>query len=213
MPASSDSVDVPQEAATVAASYRRLERPISGAVAILVALVAGVAVLLLPLLWGVAVALAALAAIRLPLFRSRGTTTLVTDADTGAVRDDFESACPPPLSFQWGIADGIERTDDGWTYTVSYLFGLRSVEMTVECNEVDDGDLELVATAGGRSWGTYYVTIDERDDKTVIDVEHRSDRRFGLQRLPQWLVARRYREQALEAQGYGVVERDAGLSI
>jgi len=213
MPATSDGVDVPTEAAAVAASYRRLERPISGAVAIIVTLVAAGAFLSLPLLWGVAVALVALVAVRLPIVRSGGTTTLATDADPDAVRDDFESPCPPPLAFQWGIADAIERTDRGWEYTISYLFGLRSTRVTVELRAGDDAsDLELVVTAGGRPWGTYDVVIDEDDGRTTVEITVDSDRRFGLRRLPQWFVAERYRAAALEAQGYSVVERDVTLS-
>lgn len=215
MPSSSDDIEVPPDAVAVATSYRRLERPISGAVALAVALVAVGAVLTLPFLWGLAAALAVFVVIRLPLFRTEGTTTLVTDADPGAVRAAFESACPPPLAFQWGIADDSEQTADGWTYHLSYLFGLRSTRVTVETRRSDDAtDLELVVTAGGRSWATYDVTIGEdRDGRTTVEITVDSDRRFGLRRLPQWFVAQRYREAALDAQGYTVIERNAELSL
>jgi hypothetical protein len=55
--------------------------------------------------------------------------------------------------------------------------------------------LEIVVTAGGRPWATYVVSIDERGGETVVDVALASDRRFGLRRLPQWLLARRYRDE------------------
>jgi len=215
MPSRSDGIAVPTDAAAVAARYRRIERPISAAVALAVASIAGAAVFLLPLLWALVVVLAVLAAVRFPLVRSGGTTTLATDADPADVRADFESACPPPLAFQWGIADDIERSDDGWNYTITYLFGLRSTRLTVESRPTDDtADLELVVTAGSRPWATYAVVIDADDDgQTTVEFTVDSDRRFGLRRLPQWFVARRYREAALAAQGYSVVERTGGLSV
>lgn len=199
----------------MASRYRRLERPISGAAALLVAIVAVAALLWLPFLRGVAVAVVVLAAVRVPAIRSGGTARLVTDADPEAVRADFESPTPPPLALQWGIADAVRRTDGGAAYDVSYLFGLRSTTMAVEPQSVGepDGGLELIVTAGGRPWATYAATFSATDEGTAVDVQLQSDRRFGLRRLPQWLIAERYREAALTAQGYQVTERDVDLSI
>jgi len=42
------------------------------------------------------------ALVRVPVFRTSGTARLVTDADPGAVRAEFEGETPPPLAFQWG---------------------------------------------------------------------------------------------------------------
>ena len=125
------------------------------------------------------------------------------------------------LTYQWAVADEVRRTEVGAVYEISYLFGLRSIDLAVEARQepsgmgesAGDADLELVLTTAGRPWATYAVSVDERDEETAVDVEFASDRRFGLRRLPQWLVARRYREEVLAAQGYDVVERDVGLSV
>lgn len=217
--AAPDDVDVPPEASTVARRYRRVERLVSGAVALLVAAVAVAAFLRLPVLQALAVWVVVLAVVRVPAFRSTGAARLVTDADPEEVRADLEGATPPVLAFQWGIADDVRRTGDGGAYEISYLFGLRSTSVATEVRSrpSDDGgpvgELDLVVTAGGKPWGTYSVAIDRRDGRTVIDVEVASDRRFGLRRLPQLLVAERYREEALGVQGYAVVERDVSLSL
>lgn len=215
MPSESETT-VPEGAAAVTRRYRRLERPTSFAVALAFGLVVGVAFVTLTLVQALVVALLAAVVLRFPVFRSGGRTTLATDAPPDAVRRDFESAHPPVLAFQWGIADEVSETEEGWAYDISYLFGLRSTEMTVECRrdgDADDGDLELVVTAESQPWGTYHVTIDARGDETVVEVAHRSDRRFGLRRLPQWFVARRYRDEALAAQGYTVRDRETELTL
>lgn len=216
----SDDVDVPADAAAVARRYRRVERPTSWAVALLVGTAVAVSLLTFPLVQGLLVAVVVLAAVRVPLFRSDGTARLVTDASPESVRADFESPCPPLLAFQWGIADAVRATADGATYEFSYLFGMRSMTMETDVRSpsADDGGpaaegFELVVTAAGKPWATYAVSMEERGDETAVDVSWESDRRFGLRRLPQWLVGNRYRPAALAAQGYTVVERDAGLSV
>lgn len=213
MPSTSE-VDVPQEAADVASRYRRLERPISGAVAAFVGLLAAAAFVWLPLPQAAVVAVVTLVAFRVPVFESGGRARLVTEADPADVQADFDGTTPPPLALSWGIADTVRRTDDGVAYDVSYLFGIRSTTMGVKTRSADGSEgLEVVVTADGRPWATYSVSIAATGDRTVIDICFRSDRRFGLRRLPQWLVAERYREAALAAQGYVVEERDVGLSI
>jgi hypothetical protein len=214
----SETIDVPADAAAVAQRYHRLERLASGGVALLVAGTVGAALLFLPLLAGVVVALTVVALLRVPVVRSSGTVRLVADGDPAAVEADFESATPPLLAFQWGIADDISRTTDGASYEFSSLFGLRSVSMETEVRSAaatDDSSsgLELAVTEGEKPWANYAVTVDERETETVVNVEWTSERRFGLRRLPQWLVAERYRTKALTAQGYTVVDRDASLSL
>lgn len=216
MPSTTNPVDRPSEAVDVAQRYQRLERPLSYVVALLVGLVVGATFLLFSLLQAVLVGLALGALVRIPVFRTSGTARLITDADPETVRADFAGATPPPLAFQWGIADAVHTTDDGATYEFSYLLGLRSTEMTVETrsNAPDgdpDDDVELLVTAGGRPWGTYTASIRQDDDHTVVDVDWTSDRRFGLRRLPQQFVAERYRADALAAQGYTVAERETSL--
>ncbi|ACV49299.1 MULTISPECIES: hypothetical protein [Halomicrobium] len=212
MPSNTDS-DGPRDVAAVVRRYRRLERPISAGIAVLVGLVAAVAIITLPLVVGLAVALAVFVAVRVPIFETGGTTTLSTQQRPDEVRAAFESASPPPLVFQWGLADEVEQTDGGWSYEISYLLGLRSVRLHVETHSGDDADLELVVTVGDQSWGTYRVDIEARDDETIVVIDTTSDRRFGLRRLPQWFVGQRYRVAALSAQGYTVVEQDARLTL
>jgi|AntRauTorcE11898_2_1112593.scaffolds.fasta_scaffold32783_1 hypothetical protein len=215
MPSDHDEPIVPQQAAAVAKRYRRIERPISFAAVLPVGIAAGVAYVTFTLVPAMLVALVATVAVRIPVFQTSGRVTLATDAPPEAVRREFESACPLGLAFQWGIADEIERTEEGWAYDISSLFGRRSVRMTVEprWDEGEDEDLALVVTAGGHSWATYHVTVAERADGTIVETAQTSDRRFGLRRLPQWFVARRYRDEALAAQGYRVVDRETGLSL
>lgn len=219
MTPSTDVVDVPTDAVAVARRYRRLERPTSVAAALLVGTAAAAALLSFPLVQGALLAGTVVLAVRVPVFRSGGTARLVTDADPGTVRTDFAGPTPPPLAFQWGIADGVRRTDDGAAYELSYLFGTRSVTMETEVrSEPVDGsgpadEITLVVTAAGRPWATYVASVREGGSGTTVDVEWTSDRRFGLRRLPQTFVANRYRTEALEAQGYEVVERDARLTL
>lgn len=209
--ADSTPVENPPDATAVAQRYLRLERPVSAAVAVGAAVAGAAALLSLALLPALAVVVAILAALRVPLFRKRGRATLRTDADPEAVRADFESATPPPLAIQWGVADAVFRTDDGARYEVSYLFGLRSQTLTVESAHPPNADIELVVAADGGPWATYTATASDDGDATTVSLAWESDRRFGLRRLPQALVARRYRDAALAAQGYEVVERDDRL--
>lgn len=216
MPSSTPRADPPDEAVTVAGRYRRLERPLSTGFALLVA-VGGVALAFsfLPTLQATVAVLALVAAVRVPVFTSAGTTRLRTDADPETVRESFAGPTPPVLAFQWGVADAVHPTDDGVRYDISYLFGLRSVEMRVETStgDGDDDPLELRVTAGGEPWATYRVSVAEDGGETVVDVAVDSDRRFGPNRLPQWVVAERYRVDALAAQGYAVERRDHSLSV
>jgi hypothetical protein len=218
MPSATDGVDVPSDAAAAARRYRRLERPLSGAVALLVGAAVAASLVLLPVVQALLASLTVVALVRFPVFRSSGTAELVTEAPPEAVRDDFTGPTPPILAFQWGPADSVRSTPDGSRYDVSYLFGLRSVSTRTEVlgpsdSEESADELELVVTTGGRPWATYAVSILRSGDETRVDVEWTSDRRFGLRRLPQWLVAERYREAALRAQGYDVARRDASLSL
>jgi hypothetical protein len=210
----SSTVDPPDEAVAVAERYRRLERPLSAGFALLVAGGgAAVAFTLLPALQAVVAVVVLAAAVQFPTFTSDGTARLRTDADPETVRETFAGPTPPVLAFQWGVADAVRPTDDGAVYELSYLFGLRSVETRVEPT-VDGDALELRVTADGEPWATYRVSVAEADDGgTVVDVTVDSDRRFGPNRVPQWLVAERYREAALAAQGYTVEHRDHSLSV
>ena len=212
----SRTVDPPSEAVAVAERYRRLERPVSVGFALVVA-VGGVAVAFsfLPTLWAAVAALALAAAVQVPVVTSDGTTRLRTDADPEAVREAFTGPTPPVLPFQWGVADAVRPTEDGAEYDLSYLFGLRSVTMAVETSSPESaaGTLELRVTADGEPWATYRVTVTEEGGETVVDVAVASDRRFGCNRVPQWLVAERYREAALTSQGYTVERRDHSLSV
>lgn len=220
MPNPPDSAEVPSEAATVVQRYHRIERPVSWGVSLLFAAVVTVALFSLSLIPALLVAIAVLALARFPLLRSHGSMELVTSDSAETARARFESAIPPVLAFQWGLADDIRSTSDGWAYDISYLFGLISITMEIETNSLPlDGEskpsneFELTVMANGKAWGTYLVSIHEQGGKTAVDIEYESARKFGLRRLPQWLVAERYRDEALAVQGYTITERDFNLSV
>ncbi|AZH26295.1 hypothetical protein [Haloplanus aerogenes] len=203
----------PPDAVAIASRYRRLERPLSGAVALLVGVAAAVAMLSFPLLAALGVVAVVVLVVRAPLFTSQGTARLATEASPEAVRADFAGPTPPSLAFQWGVADAVRETESGATYEFSSLFGLRSTTMAVETHREAGGDVRLVVTAGGRPWATYEVTVTGGGEDTTVGLTWSSDRRFGLNRLPQWAIAERYRADALGAQGYTVVDREATLSL
>lgn len=211
-----ERVDVPADATTVAERYRRLERPVSTALAVGIATVAGGSYLFVPLVPWLVLVGGLVVAVRAPLLRTESRTRLRTDASPEVVQADFSSPTPPVLPFQWGIADAVRATPDGASYEVSYLFGLRSVELDLTVRDPAEdpaADVELRVTANGGGWGTYAVSFRPVEDGTVVDVETTSDRRFGLIRLPQRVIATRLMPAALEAQGYEILERDASLSI
>ena len=118
----------------------------------------------------------------------------------------FRSVVP----LQWGIADEIDADGDAVTYRTSFLFGLRTTTVTVRTRTgtAPDGTrrVELALEENGDPWATYTADV-SGDGGTEVDVEYASDRRFGVRRLPQALVAGRYRDEALAAQGYTVVEQ------
>jgi hypothetical protein len=215
----SDEAALSDELAAVVGRYHRRERLASGAVVAVVVAVLTLAALRASLLVFLAIALVTLVVVRAPVFRSHGTARLRSAAAPADVVAAFEDPRPPLLSFQWGIAEAVRATDDGAVYELSYLFGLRSVTMTVETGRLDaDADgataaLELRVTAGDRPWGTYEVTVRPADGGgSLVDVAWDSDRRFGLRQLPGWLVAERYRAGALSAQGFEVADRASSLT-
>jgi hypothetical protein len=211
-----DDIEVPGDAAAVARRYHRVERAVSGAVALGIGLAGAAAFLLLPPLWALVPIVALVALARAPVFRSGGRARLRADADQASVRDEFVGSTPPPLALQWGIADDVRTVEDGVVYDLSYLFGLRSVEMRVDSETAEAATepdrVELTVSANGRPWGSYTAWIEPVEGGTGITVEVQSDRKFGLRRLPQYLVVRRYRDAAIEAQGYETIQRSFSLS-
>ncbi|WP_416840545.1 hypothetical protein [Haloferax sp. DFSO52] len=214
---STQPIERPEEAHAVATQYLRYERPVSALVAVLVvSLFLGVflATSLLP-----ALAVGALLVIvaRAPLVQSNGTIRLRTDDTPESVLEAFTGPTPPVLAFKWGVADEITREADAVSYRVPYLFGVRSVRVTVRTQTETTADgthhVELNVSVNDQPWSTYTATISPTDDQTSIHVEYTSERKFGLRRLPQNFVAQRYRDEALSAQGYTVIERDARVGI
>lgn len=192
--------------------YHRRERLLSGLFAAAVVAAFLATLVLASLVPAALVALALVVLVRAPVLRSRGTVRLATDADPAAVVDALTGSTPPVLAFQWGVADAVETRGETAVYRLSYLFGLRSVEATVraETDATADVDrrVELVVEMDGEPWATYTVTVGEGADGTVVEYEYAADRRFGLRRVPQRLVQKRYRDELLAAQGYTVVERE-----
>ncbi|MFC6864392.1 hypothetical protein ACFQGE_13100 [Halomicroarcula sp. GCM10025817] len=214
---STQEIDRPQEAVDVAKRYLRRERPLSALVVVLVASVflgTFLATSLLPaLVVGVLLVLIA----RAPLIQSHGTARLLTKDTPDVVVDAFAGPTPPVLAFQWGIADEITASENTVMYRIPYFFGLRSVESIVrsqtETTPSGARHVELEVTVNGQPWATYTAIISTDDGQTSVDIEYTSNRRFGLRRIPQQIVAERYRNDALTAQGYTVVERDTNFGI
>lgn len=216
MPSTQD-IDRPQEAVDVATRYLRRERPLSALVVVVVVAVFLGTFLATSLLPALVVGALLVVIARAPLIQSNGTTRLRTEDTPDVVVDAFTGPTPPVLAFQWGIADDITADGNTVTYGISYLFGLRSVESRVRSQtETTPGGarrVELDVTVNGQPWATYTVTVSTDDSRTSIDIEYTSNRRFGLRRIPQQVVAERYRTEALTAQGYTVVERDTNFGI
>ena len=215
MPSMNDSGDATKTLDTVVTRYRRAERAASWATALFAGLVAAGLILFLPLWQGLLGAVAVLAVFRVPLFTTGGTARLRTTATPTAVRDAFSGSQPPVLILQWAIAEERTATTDGATFELSYLLGLRSITMSTTVAETPaaETDFELRVTAGDKPWGTYGVTLTDEADETLIEIDVRSDRRFGLRGLPSWLIAQRYYDAALAAHGYTVCARDRSLSL
>lgn len=213
---STDEAGRPQAALAVARRYQRRARPVTALVVVLAVAAFLGTLLATSLVPAVLVAAALVVVARAPVLRPRGTVRLRTEQEPEAVLDAFTGPTPPVLAFQWGLADGIAAGDGGVSYRVSYLFGLRTVELTVRSRRdtAASGDrIELEVTADDRPRATYAATIRPEGEGTAVDVEYGADRRFGLRRLPQRLVAARYRDEVLEVQGYTVVEREAELGV
>lgn len=211
---SSESVDIPSEAAAIAQRYRRIERPATTLGAVVTFLVIVTTLFVLPLVQALLVVIAVLVLYRLPLFRADGSVELVTDADSDTVRAAFESAIPPTLALTWGLADSVRRTEDGGQYEISYLFGLQSVTYITEIRRHSSGEeFELIVTENGKPWMSYTVTTRDLDGKMGVTIDGVSDRGFALRRAPQWLVAKQFRDKTLDAQGYTVVERTESVHL
>ena len=210
-------VDPPEAATTVAEQYLRRERPASVLLSVAVAAVFLGTFFVTSLLPAIAVGIGLLALVRAPIIRLQGTVRLRSEESVSAVAAAFSGPTPPVLPFQWGIADEITTDGPTATYHISYLFGLRTVEMTVQTRTTtrDDGvrEVQLEVAANDNPWSTYTVTIDRHDDRTIIEYTYESNRRIGLRRLPQRRIAKRYRDSALRAQGYTVLDRTAEHGI
>jgi hypothetical protein len=205
-------VERPAAAVAVAERYLRRERPLQALVTLLVVAPFLVTYAYTSLLLAVPVGLGLALVVRAPVLQSKGTFELRTDEDVAAVRDQFAGPTPPVLAFQWGIADTVTTDGDVATYEVSYLFGLQSVEVTVETQTTETSDgryrVELAVATNDVARATYTATITPADGGATVSVEYESRRRFGLRRVPQQLLAERYREEVLAEQGYAVAERD-----
>lgn len=216
MPSTND-IERSQEALNVAKRYHRRERPLSAFVVILVVSVFHGTYLATSLLPAIVVAAILLIAARAPVLQSRGTIQLQTDDDLETVVDDFTGPTPPVLALQWGVANEVTTEDNMAIYPVSYLFGLRSVEVAVDTHTDTTSSggylVESEVTVNDQPWATYTSTINSTNEHTIIEVEYTSNRRFGLRRIPQELLAKRYRDDVLTAQGYTVVERDAHFGL
>ena len=213
----SDDIERSQESLNVAKQYLRRERPLNALVVVLVVSIFLGTYLVTSILPAVIVAAVLLITARSPIVQSKGTFRLQTDDGSETVVNEFTGPIPPVLTLQWGVADEVSTDGSVATYSVSYLFGLRSVEVTVhtQTDAAPNGDylVESEVMVNDQPWATYTSKITNTNEDTIIEVEYTSNRRFGLRRIPQQLVANRYRDDALTAQGYTVIERDAHFGL
>lgn len=169
------------------------------------------------LLPAVLVATLLLTSVQFSIFQSNGMFRLRTSNELDTVIDEFSGPVPPVLGLQWGMADKVSTEGDTAIYSVSYLFGLRSADVTVqtETDSTAGGGyvIESEVTVDDQPWATYTSTINSSGEHTTIDVTYTSNRRFGLRRVPQQLIANRYRDEVLSVQGYTVVARDAHFGL
>ena len=227
---------------SIAKRYHRVERGVGWLVALAAAGTLLVAFALTDLVPALAAAAALVVAFRAPILRRSGTTRLRTDAAPEAAVEEFASATPPVLAFQWGTADAVRPTSDGAdpTYEHSALLGLRTYSLTVEtevdetrdADETGEGDavagaddgtgspvarVRIEGTLDGEPWAAYSVAIRRAGDgepgETVVDVELLPRRRFGLRSVPQALVTDAYYVDVFAVQGYEVVDRDVSFGI
>ncbi|OYR84673.1 hypothetical protein DJ71_06025 [Halorubrum sp. E3] len=206
-----------QKAVDVAQQYLRRERPLNALVVVLAWLVFVGTYLVTALLPAVLVAAILIIGVRFPIFQSNGTFRLRTSDDLDTVIDEFSGPIPPVLALQWGVAEKISTEGDTAIYSVSYLFGLRSADVAVqtETDSTAGGEyvIESEVTVDDQPWATYTSTVSSSGEHTTIDVTYASNRRFGLRRVPQQLIANRYRDEVLSVQGYTVVTRDAHFGL
>ena len=206
-----------QKAVDVAQQYLRRERPLNALVVVLAWLVFVGTYFLTALGPAVFVAAILIIGVRFPIFQSNGTFRLRTSDNLDTVIDEFSGPLPPVLALQWGLAEKVSTEGDTAIYSVSYLFGLRSANVTVHTKTDSTAGREYVieseVTVDGHPWATYTSTVSSSGEQTTIDVTYTSNRRFGLRRVPQQLIANRYRDEVLSVQGYTVVTRDAHFGL
>ncbi|RQG99477.1 hypothetical protein [Natrarchaeobius oligotrophus] len=86
--------------------------------------------------------------------------------------------------------------------------------MTTEVeSDRENGIVKLTSEAGDHRWGTYVVSITDRDGPTSVTVELESSRRFEIARLTQLVAASRYQSEMLELLGYTVTDRNRSVSV
>jgi hypothetical protein len=215
--ASGNDIERSPEALEVTERYLGRERPLSALVVVLAVSVFLGTYIATSILPAVVVAAILLVAVRAPVVQSRGAIRLRTDEELETVVDEFSGPTPPILALQWGLASEVITEDSRAIYPVSYLFGLRSVEVAVHTHTDTTSNggylIESEVTLNDQPWGRYTSAISSTDERTIIAVEYTSKRRFGLRRIPQQLLAKRYRDDVLAAQGYTVVERDTHVGF
>lgn len=79
--------------------------------------------------------------------------------------------------------------------------------------DVNAPALELTVTVDDHPWGHYRIMTRERQGETDVVIEAESTRRFSIRRLPDWIVAKRYRARLFDAQGYRLLAHDSTLSV
>lgn len=219
MSSAADKSEFSAEMTTLARGYWRRVLALRGALGVIWFVLCVSMFFVLPSLPAIVVIALLIVLLAVPLYKSGGDIELTTGRDADTVADDFAGSVPPILALQAVLADEIRRTETGFEYDLSSALGLWSTTMRIEIDRAtDDPDptktgFTLDVSVGDQSWGTYAVTAREREGKTDVTIEAASNRRFGIRRLPDWVVARRYRDRLFDAQGYTLVAERSALSL
>ncbi|WP_330632772.1 hypothetical protein [Halocatena halophila] len=212
-----NEIERPAEVIDLIDQFHGRERALSALFVLLVMAVYLVAYFSTPLLVSTGIAIVILLIVRTPIYQSYGSIKLQTPMTETAVIESFSGPTPPVLGFQWGVADAISIEDGTVNCETSYLFGVRSVIVAIDATVDDTSDgktrVTLDVTEDETPWGTYTCTITTDGEHAIVDIDYRSNRRFGLRRLPQQLLASRYRDAILETQGFAVVERESHVGL
>lgn len=220
---SRENITIPSNVAGIGEVYHRNSRFITLVLAVcLVVLPSAVFIFPRPLIqWPVLFAILILVGrvlLRSPIYHRDVHIELETDKDVESVFDEFSGPLSPALTFTWAIAQSIDCEGESVEYEIPGQLGISSGSIKASstdslCEDEKSQNLRIDLTSDGHPIWENNIQIKSGETKTNIQIDSVSKRRFGLIRLPQFLLTDRYFDQAMEAQGYDVIGRTTRLKI